>query len=363
MEEKIYLALLHSLGITQKKFHIIFWENLLWEKMSYQVFYETMNREMLQSFWIKSKEMEKILERKKKIKREFIEKRLEERDVEIITIEDGNYPEELKNISNIPYLLYIRGEISNQPKIAVVGARKISSYGKKVIESIVPEVSNYFPIVSGGAFGCDTFAHLAALEAWNITISVIGTSICEDYPTGNKKMYDNIVRSGGAVISLFPIWVPWSAYNFPIRNEIVAGLSVGTLVIEAQHKSGSLITAWLALDIWKDLFAIPWEIFKSNSAWCNDLIRRGEAKPVSDATHILEEYNVGNWWGDKKQKELELDDQQEKQIYNALLVEWYSSDELAKKLEIDISTLNFKLSMLEIKWVIKKTLWWKFEVK
>ncbi|MCD5380860.1 DNA-processing protein DprA [Candidatus Gracilibacteria bacterium] len=365
MEEKYYLALLHSLGITQKKLHIIFGENLLGEEGSYKKFYEKLNYKTLASFGVRKNEIESILKRRETVKLESIQKKLEDREVKIITVEDKEYPEELKNVPNSPYLFYLRGRLPNGPKIAVVGARKISSYGKKVIENIVPEVSRYFPIVSGGAFGCDTYAHNSCLDAGNKTISVVGTSICEDYPTGNKKMYDSIVENGGGVLSIFPVGVPGNAYNFPIRNEIVAGLSVGVLVVEAQYRSGSLITAKLTLDLGKDLFAIPGEIFKSNSAGCNNLIRNGEAKPVSEALHILEEYNFCTTKGVSSQEKTELsfDNDIEEKIYNALLLDGLSADELAKKLEINISTLSFSLSMLEIKGIIRKTMGGVFEVK
>ncbi len=365
MEEKYYLALLHSLGITQKKLHIIFWDDFLWEDGHYKKFYEKLDYKTLTSFWVRKNEIESILKRKETITLKIIQTKLEERNVQIVTIEDKQYPEELKNIPNSPYIFYLRWKLPKWPKIAVVWARKISSYGQKVIEKIVPEISRYFPIVSGGALGCDTHAHSETLNAWNKTISVVGTSICEDYPTGNKKMYDAIVGGGGWVLSIFAVWVPGNTYNFPIRNEIVAWLSVWVLVVEAQHRSGSLITSKLALDLWKDLFAIPWEIFKSNSAGCNDLIRNWEAKPVSEATHILEEYNFCESKAGFRNEKIEIifDNITEEKIYNALLLDWLSIDEIAKKLKISISTLAFSLSMLEIKGIIKKTMGWIFEIR
>jgi DNA processing protein len=177
-------------------------------------------------------------------------------------------------------------------------------------------------------------------------------------------MYDEIVRNNWAVISIFAIWIPWNAYNFPIRNEIVAWLSSAVVIIEAKQKSGSLITAKLALDLWKDLFAVPWEIFKSNSIWCNNLIKNWEAKLITSSIDILEEYNFStikrDWVTKEKPK---FSDELEEKIYNSLLLEWFTADELVKKFNLDISTISFKLSMLEINWIIKKTLWWKFEVK
>jgi len=225
MKDKIYLALLHSLWISHNKLHKIFTKNLLSENTNYELFYNKLNNNLLQEYWFKNKEIEDILSRKNKITFNFIKSKLEEREVKIITIEDDDYPKELKNIFNVPYLIYVRWNILSWPKIAVVGSRNITSYWKKTIEKIVPEISRYFIIVSGWAYWCDTFAHNESMNSWNKTISVIWTSISEDYPVWNKKMYDEIIDTWWAIISIFPIWVPWNSYNFPIRNEIVAWLS------------------------------------------------------------------------------------------------------------------------------------------
>lgn len=365
-QNKLYLAVLHSLWISHKKFYKIFEENLFEKNKNYKEFYEKLNFDILNDYWFKNEEINNILIRKKELKINFIENKLEERNVKIIINNEENFPEELKNISNSPYLIYVRWKIYSWPKIAIIGSRNITSYWKRVIEKIVPDISKYFAIVSGWAYGCDTTAHLETLKNKNKTIAVIWTSISEDYPTWNKKMYDNIVENDWAVISIFPIWVPWNAYNFPIRNEIVAWLSSGIVVIEARKKSWSLITSKLALDLWKDLFAVPWEILKSNSAWCNNLIKNWEAKLVTSSLDILEEYNFSNNIKNKNnswENKIEFTDNIEEKIYNSLLLEWFTADELVKKFWLDISTLSFKLSMLELRGLIKKTLWWKFEIK
>ncbi len=365
-ENKIYLAILHSLWIGHKKFHNIFKNNLFEIKKNYKLFFNELNYEKLSIFGFSDSEKNNIIKRKSNIKIEFIKNKLEERNVTIIICDESNFPESLKNISNSPYFIYVRWNIPKWPKLAVVGSRNITNYWKTVIQKIIPDISKYFVIVSGGAYGVDTSAHIETLNCWNKTISIIGTSICEDYPTGNKQMYDKIVKNNWAIISIFPIGIPGNAYNFPIRNEIVAGLSSWIVVVEAKEKSGSLITSKLALDLWKDLFAVPGEIFKSNSTGCNNLIKNGEAKLISSPLDILEEYNFSfdnkNKYSEKKEKP-QFDDELEEKIYNALLLEWFTIDELVKDFWLDISTLSFKLSMLEIRGIIKKTLWWKFEIK
>lgn len=364
-EDKLYLAVLHSLWISHKKFYRIFEQNLF-KNSNYKEFYNKLNSDLLLNYWLKEEEINNILKRKREVKINFIKEKLDEREVKIIINYEDNFPEELKNISNSPYLIYVRWKISDGAKIAVVGSRNITSYWKKIIENIIPDISRYFTIISGWAYGVDTESHLETLKSWNKTIVVIWTSINEDYPTWNKKMYDNIVEKKWAIISIFAIGIPGNSYNFPIRNEIVAWLSSGVVVIEARERSGSLITSKLALDLWKDLFAVPWEIFKSNSIWCNNLIKNWEAKLVTSSLDILEEYNFSNnkkW--EKKSEKIKLDfvDELEEKIYNTLLLESFTNDELVKKFNLDISTISFKISMLEINGIIKKTLWWKFEIK
>ena len=360
MEEKIYLALLHTLWFSHRKLHEIFAN-----KQNYKEFYDNVSQDFLLKYKITDKLISTVLERKKKFPIEFIKNNIAQRNVELITVFDDNYPEELLHISQVPYIIYLRWKLDNAKKFSVVWTRKISSYGKKIIENIIPDISKYFVIVSGWAAWCDTHAHKITLNSWGKTLSIIWTWIDQDYPTGNIKLYEEIVEKWGAVLSIFPIWEVWNPYNFPIRNEIVAGLSVGTLVVEAQVKSGTMITSNQCLDLWKDLFAVPWDIYLNNSWGCNDLIKKWSAKLVTNAIDILEEYNIWKKTSNNIniKKEIVFSDEIETQIYNLLLIEKYNINELAKKLSMDVRTLWFKLSMLEISWSIKKTLSGDYEIQ
>ncbi len=357
MEEKLYLAMLHKMGITHKKFHIIFKNN-----MKYKEFYENISFKILKELGFSDKQNEFLLENKKKFKLKDLKNSLDDRNVKVITINDSLFPDYLKEIPNVPYLFYLRGKIDNSPKITVVWSRKITSYWENTIEKIVWNISNYFTIVSWWAAWCDTKAHNVAMSNWNKTISVVWTGIDIDYPLSNKKLYDNIVLNWGAVISIFPVWEVWNPYNFPVRNEIVAWLSVWVLVVEARKKSWTLITSYLALDMWKDLFAVPWDIFKLNSEWCNMLIKKWMAKLSSCSEDILEEYNISEKVDLGIKKNISFSDDTEELIYNILILEWLTVDELSRKTWLTTSTLSFKLSMMEINNVIKKTLGWKYEV-
>ena len=357
MNEKNYLALLHKIWLNQKKLNVIFRDNC-----NYKDFYNNLSSNILYTYGFTPKQIEFILKNKWKYKIASIDEKLSSREVKIVTIFDKEYPEYLMEIPNSPYLFYLRWNIDNSPKIAVVWSRKITSYWENTIKNIVGDISNYFIIVSWWAAWCDTKAHEIALLNNKKTISVIGTWIDLDYPLSNKKIYDDIVLKWWWIISIFPIWEVWNSYNFPVRNEIVAWLSVWVLVIEAQKKSGTLITSNLALDLWRDLFAVPWDIFKSWSDWCNTLIKNGMAKLTTCSNDILEEYNISIQVDSINNKKIIFWDKIEEEIYNILLLENVTINELIIKIGLDIRTISFKISMMEINNLIKKTIWWKYEV-
>jgi DNA processing protein len=243
----------------------------------------------------------------------------------------------------------------------VVGSRKVSPYWIKVIDSIIPEVSRIFPIVSGGAAGCDTHAHKACIQAWNVTVVVVWTGIDQTYPVSNEKLFNLAVENGWAILSIFRIWEPWNPYNFPVRNEIVVWLCKWVLVVEAKEKSWSLITAGLCLDLWKDLFSIPWDILSPYYSGTNNLIKNGEAKCVTTYIDILEEYNISV----KKQQHkaiLTFWDEIEKSLYEEISISSKNIDELSVCLNHLPKQLLIKASLLELKWVIKKDLLWKYEL-
>ena len=355
--EKIYLAWLHYIWFTHKKLHKIFES-----KQNYKEIFDKINNVFLKSQYFNDNQIKIILERYENLDLNSLIKKLKNRNVKIVTYFCKNYPYILKNISNPPFLFYLRWEIDSSPKIAVIWSRKISTYWEKILETIIPNLSKYFSIVSGGASGCDSKAHIETLKAEGKTISVIWTWIDKDYPVWNKKLFQKIVDSGWAIISMFPVGEVWKPYNFPVRNEIVAGLSEWVLVVEAREKSGSLITAKLGLDMWKDLFAVPWDIFRWGSIWTNNLIKNWEAKLVSNSNDILEEYNI-SIKKEIKIKKIIFSDKIEENIYNMLLLENLSIDDLSIKLNLNIKDISFKISIMEIRWVIYKNLTWRYEIK
>lgn len=362
MEEKIYLAILHCIGFTQKKLHAVF--NY---QQNYQQVYETLSQNKLREYGFNENQIENILIRKNKISLKQIENILEKRQVQIISIFDDEYPDDFRELSSVPFVFYLRGKYPSGQKISIVWSRKISSYWEKIIQNFIPEIWKYFTIVSWGAAWCDTMAHKVSLENNINTFSIIGTWIDQDYPTNNKTLYDNIVEKWWWVMSIFAIWEVWNPYNFPIRNEIVACIWVGTLIVEAKKKSWTLITARLALEYWRELFAVPGDIFLLSSAGSNILIQNGSAYPTLSWWDILTHFNIWNkieekiWvWNISK---VSFQDDIEEKIYNLLLIERLNINEIAKKLSIDVMTLWFKMSMLEVWWLVKKSLSGDYEIQ
>lgn len=211
---------------------------------------------------------------------------------QVVTPECGAYPEPLKQIHNPPCVLYVKGTLPDflaVPSISIVGTRKATATGIATARSFAFELAKQGAIiVSGGALGIDTASHKGALQAGGKTVCVLGCGIDFNYLMGNAQLRAAIANSG-AVISEYPPNTQAINSNFPIRNRIISGLTLGTLVIEAAGKSGSLITADYALEQGRDVFAVPAGIFSPVSQGVNNLIKSG-AKPVSNSGEILEEY-------------------------------------------------------------------------
>ena len=213
-------------------------------------------------------------------------------NIYVITICDNNYPERLRNIPDCPLVLYIKGEfcdIDNLPLISIVGPRKISDFGKKAAFSLSKRLSRAgMIVVSGAALGADTCAHKGALAAKCKTIAVLGCGICYDYLSENRILREEISKNG-CLISEYPPYAEATKYSFPIRNRIISALSMGTVVIEASLKSGSLITARLANEQGRDVFVIPGNPTLDYYKGSNALLRDG-AIPLLSAVDIFNQY-------------------------------------------------------------------------
>lgn len=216
--------------------------------------------------------------------------RAEKAAVKIVPFTDSNYPERLRMISDPPPLLYLKGEIlrEDEKAVAVVGSRSTSDYGRRVARDLCRGLASLgFTVVSGMARGIDGTAHETALNAGGRTLAVLGSGVDRVYPAEHDKLYQRISENG-AVISEFPMGTRPLAFNFPARNRLISGLSLGVVVVEATEKSGSLITAALALEQGREVFAVPGEVGASRSRGAHRLIRQG-AKLVETVDDIIEE--------------------------------------------------------------------------
>lgn len=222
-------------------------------------------------------------------------KRAEKLGVELMTYWDEDYPSLLREIYDPPILLWIKGNRNalNNDSIAVVGTRRASRYGLDMAERFSTGLAETgLTIVSGLALGIDGAAHKAVVECGGCTVGVLGSGIDKIYPNKHIRLAHNIIDSGGAVISEFPVGTNPDAGNFPVRNRIVSGLSLGTLVVESGLEGGSMITAKSAIDQNREVFVIPHSLGNANSEGCNSLIKRSMGKLVQNVDDILEEIEV-----------------------------------------------------------------------
>ena len=229
---------------------------------------------------------------KVKYKREI--ENLNKLNVKVITYWDDNYPQQLKNIFYPPIILYVLGNLSekDEQSISIVGTRRNTDYGKSITNYFSSELAKQnITIVSGMARGIDSVAHKAAIKANGRTIAIIGSGLDNIYPPENKTLFENIIENG-VVISEFPLGTKPDAQNFPKRNRIIAGFSLGTLVVETRENGGAMQTAKFAFDQNKDVFAIPGNITSEQSKGTNILIQRNGAKLVFEPNDILLELEL-----------------------------------------------------------------------
>ena len=261
------------------------------EKYTPQEIYNLSALEIEYNNFFTVKEKQNILKTDIKTARDIVIK-CRNNGIEIITIEDKDYPKPLLQISNPPLVLYVKGELpdfENTPTICIVGSRNVSEFGKKSAYSLSYRLAKSgMIVVSGGAVGTDTYAHIGALKAGGKTELCMGCGLLATYLEENRALREHI-SSNGCLISEYPPDYPASKYTFPIRNRIMSGLSLGTVIIEAKQKSGSLITANHALDQNRDVFVIPGRPDMKEYKGSNQLLRDG-AKPLLDTSDIFNEY-------------------------------------------------------------------------
>lgn len=219
--------------------------------------------------------------------------RVRELGADVLVLDDGTYPALLREIADPPITLYVRGAWAaclDAPCVAIVGSRRASTYGQNTATMLARELaSRGVTIVSGLARGVDAAAHRGALEAGGRTVAVLGTGVDEVYPRDHKKLADELLAGGGALVSQFPLATPPLPENFPYRNRVISGLSLGVVLVEAAENSGSLITARLAMEQNREVFAVPGNITSRNSFGTNYLIKAAGAKLVQQWQDVAAE--------------------------------------------------------------------------
>ena len=281
--------------------------------------------------------------------------KLKRYEVKVLTCHDPEYPARLKEIYDYPPLIYVRGSLLPQDEwcLAVVGTRRATVYGRQVTEEIVADLSqSKITIVSGLAKGIDSVAHHSALEAGGRSIAILGCGLDIVYPAENANLARRIIHQG-ALISEYPLGTKPKAENFPRRNRIMSGLSLGVLVVEAGKTSGAMITAHLAAEQNREVFAIPGSILSPVSKGTNHLIQEG-AKLVRDYTDILEELNLTAVAHQIEMKELIPPSDTESILLKELAAEPTHIDEVCRSSGLSIATVSSTLTMMELKGLVKQ---------
>jgi len=311
----------------------------------------------------------RIVEERDKLPLEKELELIEKHGCEVITINDKAYPPLLRNIYDPPNLLYVKGSLPSpeSPAFAIVGTRRATSYGLNICRELSRQLaSRGITIVSGMATGIDAFAHQGALDAGGHTIAVMGNGLSMIYPLENIDLANQIIGSSGALISEFPMEMTPIGKNFPRRNRIISGISLGVLIVEATEFSGSLITARHAAEQGRDVFAVPGDIRSSTSKGTNRLIDEG-AKLVRDVDDILSALPKFSWTSvnDKIEKPTQVQTEQtpketiklqltdeEKKIYDQINPPSTHIDEVVRSTGFSPGKVSSILLQLELKGVV-----------
>ena len=281
--------------------------------------------------------------------------RLEAMGVTVLTWDDDIYPPLLKTIADPPFVLYVRGELLPQDEwaVGVVGTRAASVYGRESARTLAGQLAaNGVTVVSGLALGIDTSAHTAALDAGGRTVAVLGSGVDVIYPYRNRALAERIIAQG-AIISEFPMGTHPDSGNFPRRNRIISGLSLGVLMVEGAKRSGARITVDYALSQGREVFAVPGNIFSKGSAGPNSLIQQG-AKLVSGVDDILDELNLTMVSQHVEAQTIIPDTPTEAAVLAHLSADPVHIDELGQLTHIAAAELSGTLTMMELKGQVRQ---------
>jgi DNA processing protein len=281
--------------------------------------------------------------------------KVEATGVTVLTWDDATYPRLLKQIADPPPVLYVRGSLTDADAwaIGIVGTRRASVYGREVAESLAAGLAqNHITVVSGMARGIDAFAHHSALKAGGRTVAVLGCGVDVVYPPEHRKLAEQIIENG-ALVSDYPPGTQPDATNFPPRNRIISGMSLGVVVVEADERSGALITSEFAADQGREVFSVPGNIFNRSSRGTNKLIQKG-AKLILGVEDILEELNLGMVESHVTAQQVAPDNEIERQLLLHLSHEPVLTDDLVHALSLPTEVVTSTLALMELKGMVRQ---------
>ncbi len=281
--------------------------------------------------------------------------RLERGGVQVLTWDDADYPPNLRQAYNAPPILYVRGRLETRDEwsVAVVGTRRASVYGKEAARMICTGMAQAgVTVVSGLARGIDTVAHRACLDAGGRTIAVLGCGVDVIYPQQNARLTGEIVERG-ALVTEYALGTRPDARNFPPRNRIISGLTLGTVVVEGDRGSGALITAGFAAEQGREVFAVPGNVFARTSRGTNYLIQQG-AKMVCQVSDVLEELNLTMVSEQAQARAVMPENETEALLLGHLSAEPTHVDDLGRAVELPIAQVTSTLALMELKGMIRQ---------
>jgi DNA processing protein len=301
----------------------------------------------------------KLIERLEQVRQgadlERIMDQIHAQDIQVLTWQDENYPQRLKEIEQPPPVLYLRGQLLPEDNwaVAIVGTRRVTSYGRGVTEEIASFlVANGMTVVSGLARGVDAVAHQAALNAGGRTLVVLGSGVDRIYPPENRTLAGRVMGHG-AVMSDYVPGTPPESMNFPPRNRIISGLSMAVVVVEAGETSGALITAEFAAEQGREVFAVPGSILAPQSKGTNKLIQQG-ALPLLSASDIMQALNLSLVGQYKAARKALPADEVEAQLMTALSDEPMHVDEVRQQTGLPVEKVSAALVLMELKGLVRQ---------
>lgn len=313
------------------------------------------NKKELLSVGLKEKVVNEFCSYREKFEFKDYFDKLKNLGIDYITIDEGDYPQNLLDLTNSPIVLYKKGEIksSDTNAVAIVGTRKMTSYGREVAERFAGELASMgVTIVSGLARGVDTVSHRTALDVGGRTIAVLGCGLDIVYPPENIQLAKRIVEENGVMLSEYPLGYPALRNNFANRNRIVSGLARAVIVIEGERKSGTLLTASHAAEQGRQVFAIPGQITSPMSGAPHFLIKNG-AKMATNVQDILEELDMQLKVNKDEVEKVLPSDKEEEKLLDVLANEPLHLDEIARILKVSVNNVSARLTIMELKGMVK----------